>query len=714
VTIGEPALAYISRPMLARFTLRAACSLVLLSASTLLGCFGDGDRTPLPVDDVSVAGGQFGLDLNLPVGADASEVAYAITRSGVALRAGIIATSSGRARMQLGNLPPAQGYVISVHAEGGDRPACDGEAMFDITAGETTKVAMTLRCAASTASTASPESGTLDGTFNYCPSVPTIVAAPNQAVAGEALMLTANVYGDDALSFAWSAASGAFSSPDRASTMFTCSTPGAVPVIVSVRDAHGCSGITGIIELLCTGPGGASSAPPAPAAAALRAAPGYLVALVPGVITQPLLTAGESPSVPAAAGQALYRMVGMPDGLGAFDNDDGTFTLLSNHALGNTSGRVRAHAATGAFVSRWTVRKSDRSVLGGEDLIRTVNLWDPSVSAYVATPKVALARLSAADLPAISATWHIREATGFKGYLFFNGEASGHEGRALAHGLDGVSYELPRLGKASWQNLLLNPFSQQKTVLVALDGSTLGHVYLYVGNKTNSGSPVDRAGLTAGTLYGVAVSGNPREPEAGIANAPFALRALGNVENLSGAQLDETSAALGATYFNRLADGAWDPGNVGDFYFVTTNAPGLPSRLWRLRFSDITQPELGGSLQMLLDGSEGQVALTSLASDGRGHLLLEEDPGNDARLARIFRYTIASDGLAAIAQHSPALFSAGAASFITQDEEASGVIDATGVLGPGWWLTSDQVHAEADAELVEGGQYSAIYDPGTL
>jgi hypothetical protein len=28
-----------------------------------------------------------------------------------------------------------------------------------------------------------------------------------------------------------------------------------------------------------------------------------------------------------------YRMVGIPDGMGAFDNHDGTFTLLMNHEV---------------------------------------------------------------------------------------------------------------------------------------------------------------------------------------------------------------------------------------------------------------------------------------------------------------------------------------------------------------------------------------------
>jgi len=37
-------------------------------------------------------------------------------------------------------------------------------------------------------------------------------------------------------------------------------------------------------------------------------------------------------------------------GLGAFDNGDGTFTVLMNHELGATSGVARAHGGKGAFV----------------------------------------------------------------------------------------------------------------------------------------------------------------------------------------------------------------------------------------------------------------------------------------------------------------------------------------------------------------------------
>src|SRR5262245_15652814 len=96
----------------------------------------------------------------------------------------------------------------------------------------------------------------------------------------------------------------------------------------------------------------------------------YLTAVGPGVRLTPLLTVGDR--------VGGYPFAGVPDGLGAFDNGDGTFTVLVNHELDASAGAVHAHGSTGAFVSRWVVRKSDLAVLGGTDLVRTVHLWDGS------------------------------------------------------------------------------------------------------------------------------------------------------------------------------------------------------------------------------------------------------------------------------------------------------------------------------------------------
>ena len=76
----------------------------------------------------------------------------------------------------------------------------------------------------------------------------------------------------------------------------------------------------------------------------------YLLSSDSHVYTESLLTVGD--------GVGGYRMVGIPDGLGAFDNGDGTFTVLMNHEIGDTLGIARAHGATGAFVSEWVFDKT--------------------------------------------------------------------------------------------------------------------------------------------------------------------------------------------------------------------------------------------------------------------------------------------------------------------------------------------------------------------
>lgn len=438
--------------------------------------------------------------------------------------------------------------------------------------------------------------------------------------------------------------------------------------------------------------------------------PAYLIPVADGVQTRAILTVGDSPN--SKPNGDPYRMVGIPDGLGAFDNGDGTFTLLSNHELTNAAGVARAHGGTGAFVSRWQVRKSDLRVLHGEDLIQQLQLWNGT--GYTPTTGVAMARFCSADLAAPSAYFNASSGLGFDGRLFLSGEESGLEGRLFAHGMDGTSWELPRLGKMAFENALASPAPSDTTVVVGTDDGTGGQLYVYVGQKTNAGSPVERAGLSNGSLYGIRVVGVAAEDAAtGIATGRFELADLGNVENSTGAALESASVAAGVTSFQRPEDGLWDPTHPNDFYFATTASFTTSSRLWRLRFDDATNPAAGGTIEMLLDGSEGQRMLDNLAIDARGHIMLVEDVGNNSHLGRVLRYDVASDALSVVATADPVRFTAGAADFLTQDEEASGIIDASELLGPGWWLLDEQAHYSLGGELVEGGQYIALYDPAT-
>ncbi len=494
----------------------------------------------------------------------------------------------------------------------------------------------------------------------------------------------------------------------------------------------------------------AVAASPAVAAGPITTGPSssqspYVVPVAPGVRTTSILTVGDSVDG--------YRLVGIPDGMGVLGDEEDGSRLFVNHEIRPDRGIGRAHGGTGgAFVSEWSIDPDDLRVESGRDLVRTVYFWNGSGYETRTGAAANLNRFCSADLPAKSAFWDPRTRTGYNGRIFMNGEEAGDEGRAFAHIVTGsekgTSYELPYLGKLSWENSVASPGSGQTTVVIGLDDTSPGQVYVYAGTKQRTGSPLQRAGLAGGSLWGVEVPSAPtasktvdgltypasvedRTSGIGGASVPFTLHDFGNVASWSGAHLQGESIKAGVTEFLRPEDGAWDPRNPNDFYFVTTDrfdtvqTPGAPgalnapagqvgnSRLYRLRFADVRNPAAGGTITMLLDGTEGPQMMDNLTVDRTGHILIQEDPGNQAYLARVWSYDIAADVVTAIAEHDPARFAPGAAGFLTADEETSGIIEASGILGPGWFLANVQAHYAIAGELVEGGQLYAIYNPAS-
>lgn len=87
--------------------------------------------------------------------------------------------------------------------------------------------------------------------------------------------------------------------------------------------------------------------------------------------------------------------------------------------------------------------------------------------------------------------------------------------------------------------------------------------------------------------------------------------------------------------------------------------------------------------------------------------------GNNSHIGKIWSYSISTDELQPVAEHDTARFLTGAAGFLTQDEEASGVIDVSHILGAGWFLLDVQAHYNIPGELAQGGQPLALhYPPG--
>ena len=441
----------------------------------------------------------------------------------------------------------------------------------------------------------------------------------------------------------------------------------------------------------------------------------YLKPLDPSVEFTSILSVGDS-ARKMHQGNETYRMVGTPDGLGAFDNGDGTFTLLVNHEFTEDLGVTRANGGKGAFVSKWQIRKGDLKVFSGEDLMDTVNLWNGSD--YVATPGVVFSRFCSADLPKVSALYNRATGKGFgEGRIFFNGEEISN-GRAMAHIASGrqhgTSYELPRFGRNAWENLLASPYEQDKTVVAADNDGALNasKVFIYVGEKQTQGSPIDQAGLNNGQAFQVSVDGYTNESGA----HPIPNGYTGNFSLVTS----------GGTGLNRVEDGAWDTVNPNRYYFVTTASFTTNSRLWRLTFNDIRNPQAGGKIEVLVDGNVwGVKMMDNMTIDDAGDVYLQEDVGNNPYLGRVVKYHAGSGVVSVLAQHDETRFISGAANDIDgsgnqqSDEESSGIIDVsslfTGVAGYDtdryrYFLLDVQAHYTAvngvplDPELVEGGQ----------
>jgi 2',3'-cyclic-nucleotide 2'-phosphodiesterase (5'-nucleotidase family)/sugar lactone lactonase YvrE len=431
-----------------------------------------------------------------------------------------------------------------------------------------------------------------------------------------------------------------------------------------------------------------------------------------------------------------YRFNGIPDGIGVMDNGDGTLRVVVNHEFGSTAGDVRAHGSKGAYVSDLTIDKATLSVVSGKDFLASASdLYLSSVdgTSWNNGTTTAFNRFCSGDLA--EATAFLNGATGYAGRIYLTGEESGAEGRAFAHVLTGTEagrvYELASLGNMSFENVVANPLAQAKTVVASLDDTSAnGQVYVYVGTKNAAGNAVEQAGLAGGITYGVRVNsagttntevGNlasPNETGLGIVGGvgTFELVNLGDVKAKTGATLNSESITAGVTNWLRPEDGAWSKDGK-TFYFVTTATSSSASRLWALEFTDPTNPEAGGTVRMLLNGSEGQVMLDNMTVADDGSILLQEDPGNNARLAKIWRYNPGTDTLVELAQHNPALFSGAGA--LTLDEESSGVVDISSFLSGvsgydtskySYFLIADQIHKAVanPTSQVEIGELSVM------
>ena len=427
-----------------------------------------------------------------------------------------------------------------------------------------------------------------------------------------------------------------------------------------------------------------------------------------------------------------YFAVGIMDGMGAYMSGKGTMDLFIDHELTATAGGVRrAHQpegfAGGAFISKWNITTTP-----GADFLRVNSGADAMLTVATSTNGTGgslynFARFCSGDVPEVRALFNAQTGKGSENRFFVCGEESGTPGRMIATDLNtGVVYQMPAFdpSNGSWENGVASPYESDQTVMIGLSDGGANRLFVYVGTKQDSGNPAEKAGLMNGVSYGIQVQVNGT-------NVTNESRDFGF--NSSGKPLYSGTFTLAAggtaagTSFLRPEDGAWDPANPTDFYFVTTDrmstsSSGNPqthaSRLYRLRFNDANDVLAGGTIEALLDGTDVMEMGDNLCVynylQGGTRVIIQEDPGNHPHSAKHLLYTVATDTVEVIIGSDTSRFGdivVAAVAPFNRDEENSCVFDARDTLGLGWFVGNMQAHYTLANPLVQGGQLYAFFCP---
>lgn len=307
----------------------------------------------------------------------------------------------------------------------------------------------------------------------------------------------------------------------------------------------------------------------------------YAVAVSPDYAVQPLLSVGDR--LPNTSNPTrVYQMIGIPDGLGITKGAGNTTLLYMNHELGystTSEPNVGQPLNRGAFVSRWTLDQQGR-VLSGERAYNTV--YDEETGAML--PAAEVGNTGRPFGRFCSGSLSYQEA-GFDRPIYLAGEESGGVQTFDGKGGLGVAifdnelHTLVKMGRFSWENTLARPDAGEWTVVIGMeDGpATLDNqLYMYVGRKDRraGASVLSRNGLDTGKLY-VFISDTPgKTGEDNFTSGSIVghWEELPDQTNVSEADLETQSDALGAFAFVRIEDGAWSKTDKNKFFFVTTGS----------------------------------------------------------------------------------------------------------------------------------------------
>jgi hypothetical protein len=445
--------------------------------------------------------------------------------------------------------------------------------------------------------------------------------------------------------------------------------------------------------------------------------PPYVVGTAPGVVVDPILSTGDI--VPQGQ-MPPYQMSGIPDGLGAYANHgksghDGrhgkkkTYTVLMNHELGITFPGTPPGVNT--RISQLTVDAKSNSVLSAKYVFKGIEGFERFCSATLALIH--------------GKPWY------FTGEEAINGippaPPAGHDGSSIAlNASTGQWFETAHFGHLQHENVV--PAKLKKWFFLTTDDDFRAgfdaHLYAYIADSFQAAISGDQS---KGSLYvwkADSAIDSTQIHKGQTLSGHFV--PITQAENANSVTLKNAAAAKGAFKFDRLEDAALYKQKKGRFYFADTGKRPRTIRGRIYQFDVNPGDPTQASLKLVLDGDAGDDLYNPDNLDtAKGKIVFQEDRESEFRdppfsggYGRVMVYDIKSGTLQSVARvNTPPPLRPGT-------WESSGVINASKILGKGWWLLDVQAHSTTapqpgptlvpNSSTGEDGQLLAVYIPQTL
>lgn len=320
---------------------------------------------------------------------------------------------------------------------------------------------------------------------------------------------------------------------------------------------------------------------------------------VSSLITNGEFTDGLKP------GDSVFAPTGIFDGLGAYDNGNGTYTVLANSELGSTAGvpyLVNGVALTGARIAKFIVDKDvdnnarngyQSAVISGGIAYSEIVDANGNIVTNASQVNGGFNRFCSGSFEQANRFGgRFGGLRGFRDSIYLTGEEA-DEG--LFYALDTKTetlYALPGLGRGGWETAIQVDTGSSKTVGVLLLDDNTAPLYLWVGEKSGSRRAdfLERNGLAAnqGNLYTWTPTAASIDTSAGTPGVPdsadlssLALGApasgrwalVGTGTQVAGwdeSTLRANANALGALQLSRLEDAHTNPLDGQQVVFATT------------------------------------------------------------------------------------------------------------------------------------------------